>query len=145
MPVPGAEMMASFPSSLLPTLSPVVDFLRTLPVPSTHPTHPPAQVILKSFTQRGYADMPGNWNVKCLKGQGKRLVAYAETFDPLVTGRVFGEWVELMLGTADEEFKLLQELSSLSSATLFETLLTLVLKLFNSILAALVTLVKKSF
>jgi exocyst complex protein 7 len=45
--------------------------------------------------------MPGNWNVKCLKGQGKRLVAYAETFDPLVTGRVFGEWVELMLGTAD--------------------------------------------
>ena len=102
-PVPGAEMMTSFPSSLLPTLSPVVNFLRTLPVPSTHPTHPAAQVILTTLkeAQRGYADMRGNWSVKCLEGQGKRLVARAENVDPLVTGREFGEWVELILGTAD--------------------------------------------
>jgi exocyst complex protein 7 len=102
-PVPGAEMMTSFPSSLLPTLSPVVNFLRTLPVPSTHPNHPAAQVILTTLkeAQRGYADMRGNWSVKCLEGQGKRLVARAENVDPLVTGREFGEWVELILGTAD--------------------------------------------
>ncbi|EDR01299.1 exocyst complex component, exo70 subunit [Laccaria bicolor S238N-H82] len=149
-PVPGADMMTSFPSSLLPTLSPVVTFLRTLPVPSTHPTHPAAQVILTTLkeAQRGYADMRGNWSVKCLEGQGKRLVARAESVDPLVTGREFGEWVELILGTADEEYKLLQELSPLSSTALvasaFGTLLTPILKLFNSILAALVTLVKKS-
>ena len=45
--------------------------------------------------------MRGNWSVKCLEGQGKRLVARAENVDPLVTGREFGEWVELILGTAD--------------------------------------------
>ena len=39
--------------------------------------------------------------MKCLEGQGKRLVARAENVDPLVTGREFGEWVELILGTAD--------------------------------------------
>lgn len=95
--------MTSFPSSLLPTLSPVVKFLRTLPLPSTHPSHPAAQTILATLkeAQQGYADMRGNWSVKCLEGQGKRLVVRAETVDPLMTGREFRDWVELMLGTAE--------------------------------------------
>jgi len=45
--------------------------------------------------------MRGNWSVKCLEGQGKRLVARADNVDPLATGREFREWVELMLGTAE--------------------------------------------
>ncbi|EDR10217.1 uncharacterized protein LACBIDRAFT_325913 [Laccaria bicolor S238N-H82] len=124
--------------------------LRTTPVPSTHPTHPAAQLILTTLreAQRGYADMPGNWSVKCLEGRGKRLVARVETVNPLVTGREFGEWVELILGTKDEEFSLLQELSPLPSAALmasaFGMLLTSILTFFNAILAAPVVLVKKS-
>ncbi|PPQ78842.1 hypothetical protein CVT25_010628 [Psilocybe cyanescens] len=150
-PAPGTEfMMTSFPSSLLPTLSPVVKFLRTLPLPSTHPSHPAAQSILATLkeAQQGYADMRGNWSVKCLEGQGKRLVVRAETVDPLMTGREFRDWVELMLGTAEEEYKLLIELCPLSSpsmvASAFGTLMVPILKLFSSVLTQLINLVKKS-
>ena len=103
-PAPGSEtMMMSFPASLIPTLTPVVSFLRTLPLPSTHPSHPAAPVILSTLkeAQKGYADMRGNWSVKCLEGQGKRLVARAEMTEPLTTGREFIEWVELILGTSE--------------------------------------------
>ena len=95
--------MTSFPSSLLPTLSPVVSFLRSLPLPSTHPSHPAAQGIFATLSdaQNGYADMRGNWSVKCLEGQGKRLVARADTVDPLVTGGEFRDWVELIVGTVE--------------------------------------------
>jgi hypothetical protein len=120
-PAPGTEFtMTSFPSSLLPTLSPVVAFLRTLPLPSTHPSHPAAGAILATLkeAQQGYADMRGNWSVKCLEGQGKRLVVRAETVDALMTEREFREWVELMLGTAEVCFFLLsgQYSHNLSSA-----------------------------
>ena len=96
-------MMMSFPASLIPTLTPVVSFLRTLPLPSTHPSHPAAPAILSTLkeAQKGYADMRGNWGVKCLEGQGKRLVARAEMVEPLTTGREFTEWVELILGTSE--------------------------------------------
>jgi exocyst complex protein 7 len=103
-PAPGSEsMLSSIPSSLLPTLSPLVQFLRTLPVPTTHPSHPAALDIFATFkdAQLGYADMRGNWSVKCLEGQGKRLVARAESVDPLTTGIEFRDWVELMLGIAE--------------------------------------------
>ncbi|CAA7257403.1 unnamed protein product [Cyclocybe aegerita] len=150
-PAPGTDfMLSSFPSSLLPTLSPVVSFLRTLPLPSTHPSHPAAQSILSTLkeAQKGYADMRGNWSVKCLEGQGKRLVARADTVDPLATGRDFREWVEMMLGTAEEEYKLLIELSPLSSlqmvASAYGTLMAPILKLFHSVLNQLITLTKKS-
>jgi exocyst complex protein 7 len=102
-PTGSESMLSSFPSSLLPTLSPVVQFLRTLPVPMTHPSHPAASDIFAIFkeAQLGYADMRGNWSVKCLEGQGKSMVARAESVDPLTTGTEFRDWVELMLGIAE--------------------------------------------
>lgn len=107
-PVPGSmeAALTSFPASLLPTLSPVVKFLRTLPLPQTHPSHPAAAAIQKTLSDalKGYADMRGNWAVKCLDGQGKRLVVRANEVDPRTTGREFGEWVELILGTAEVRF-----------------------------------------
>jgi exocyst complex component 7 len=95
--------MMSFPASLIPTLTPVVSFLRTLPLPSTHPSHPAAPVILSTLkeAQKGYADMRGNWSVKCLEVQGKRLIIRAEVIEPLTIGREFTEWVELILGTSE--------------------------------------------
>ena len=103
-PTPGSEMMMmTYPSTLIPTLAPVVLFRRTLPLPSTHSSHPAASGFLSTLkeAQKGYADMRGNWSVKCLEGQGKRLVAGAETIDSLTTGRGFTEWVELTLGTSE--------------------------------------------
>lgn len=109
--------------------------------------------------------MRGNWGVKCLEGQGKRLVARADTIDSLTTGREFTEWVELILGISEvcvifcllsqlslfvsqEEYKLSKELSPLSSpqvvASAFGTLMAPILKLFNSVLTQLLTLIKKS-
>ncbi|KAF9008255.1 exocyst complex component, exo70 subunit [Cyathus striatus] len=150
-PVPGSEPpTTAFPSSLLSTLGPVVSFLRTLPLPSTHPSHPAAQMILLTLkeAQQGYADMRGNWGAKCLEGQGKRLVMRADTIDPNETGREFGEWTEMLLGVADDEYKLLQALSPLSSpallASAYGTLLVPLLKLFSSTIASLTTLIKKS-
>ncbi|KAF8878668.1 Cullin repeat-like-containing domain protein [Gymnopilus junonius] len=140
-PAPGSTMLTSFPASLLPTLSPIVSFLRTLPIPSTHPSHPAAPVILATLreAQTGYADMRGNWSVKCLEGQGKRLVARAETVDPLLTGREFTEW---------EEYKLLLELSPLPAplvlASSYAALLAPILKLFNTVLTQLIALIRKS-
>lgn len=103
-PAPGSEsMISSFPSSLLPTLSPVVHFLRTLPIPTTHPSHPAAAAIFATLkeAQLGYADMRGNWTVKCLEGQGRRLAARVESVDPLTTGTDLRDWVELILCTAE--------------------------------------------
>ncbi|KIJ99168.1 hypothetical protein K443DRAFT_8598 [Laccaria amethystina LaAM-08-1] len=93
-------------SAFLPTLLPVVNFLRTLGVPSTHPTHPAAQVILTTLkeAQRGYADMRGL--EREVPGRAGKAAC----------GFEFGEWVELILGTLDEEFKVLQGLNPLSSA-----------------------------
>ncbi|KAH6906048.1 Cullin repeat-like-containing domain protein [Coprinopsis sp. MPI-PUGE-AT-0042] len=150
-PVPGSieSALTSFPASLLPTLSPVVKFLRTLPLPQTHPSHPSAPAIQKTLSDalKGYADMRGSWAVKCLDGQGKRLVVRANEVDPRTTGREFGEWVELILGTAEEEYKLLQELSPLSSpasiSAAFGALLGPMLRLFNTILTQLMNLSKK--
>jgi exocyst complex protein 7 len=149
-PAPGSEPTMSFPAFLIPTLTPVVLFLRTLPLPSTHPSHPAAPAILSTLkeAQNGYADMRGNWSVKCLEGQGKRLLARAETVDSLTAGREFTEWVELMLGISDQEYKLLKELSPLSSpqdlASSYGILMASILKLFNSILTQLLTLIKKA-
>ena len=66
--------MISFPASLIPTLTLVVSFLRTLPLPSTNPSHPPGPAILSTLkeAQKGYADMRGIWNVKCLEARNDR-------------------------------------------------------------------------
>ena len=95
--------MAPFPSSVLSTLRQLVAFLRSLPVPATHPSHPAAPVILTALqdAQRGYADMRGSWAQKCLEGQGKRTIDRADTIDVIAAGKEFGKWVEVLLDVAE--------------------------------------------
>lgn len=103
-PSPGAEWtMAPFPSSVLATLRQLVSFLRGLPLPATHPSHPAAPVIQNALqdAQRGYADMRGSWAVKCLEGQGKRVIDRADTVDVITAGKEFGKWVEVLLVVAE--------------------------------------------
>jgi len=104
IPPPGSEPTISpFPPALFSTLQPIVAFLRTLPLPSTHPSHPAAPAILSTLkeAQRGYADMRGSWSKKCLEVQGKRVIDRAETLDAVTSGREFGKWVEYLLNVAE--------------------------------------------
>lgn len=104
-------VLPPFPSTLLNTLVPLVEFLRTLPQPATHPSHPAAQTILSTLkdAQRGYADMRGTWSRKCLEGQGKRILDRAETVDISVAGKEFQAWLDGMLNVAEVlYFSLLQ-------------------------------------
>ena len=103
-PAPGSELIvSSFPATLLTTLRPLVAFLRSLPLPATHPTHPAAPAILATLkdAQRGYADMRGNWGKKCLEAQGKRIIDRVDTVDAVVTGRDFGVWVDTLLNVVE--------------------------------------------
>ncbi|KAF8886743.1 exocyst complex component exo70 subunit [Infundibulicybe gibba] len=125
---PGAELATiSFPPELLSTLRPLVVFLRTMPLPSTHPSHPAAPAIMSTLkdAQKGYADM---------RGHG--------------AGNDFGKWVELVLNVMDDEYRLLADLSPLgnqaSIASSYDALLIPILSLFSSTLTSLITLIKKS-
>ena len=103
-PAPGSDYaMPAFPAQVLTTLRQLVSFLRTLPMPATHPSHPAAQEILATLkdAQKGYADMRGAWAKKCLEMQGKRVVDRADTIDGVTAGQEFGRWVELVLSVAE--------------------------------------------
>ena len=54
--------LTPFPPELYTTLTPLVTFLRGLPLPATHPSHPAANAIQSALreAQRGYADMRGD-------------------------------------------------------------------------------------
>ena len=94
--------MPSFTPSDLNTLRHVVALLRTMPLPSTHPSHPASKEIERTLkdAQKGYADMRGVWTKKCLESQGKRVVDRADTIDGVQAGREFGKWIELLMGAA---------------------------------------------
>ncbi|KAE9407606.1 hypothetical protein BT96DRAFT_986598 [Gymnopus androsaceus JB14] len=150
-PAPGVEIVkAPFPQQLRTSLQPLVTFLRTLPVPSTHPSHPAASAILATLkdAQRGYADMRGTWSKKCLETQGKRVVDRADSVDPVSTGKELGAWVSSLLSVAREEYDLLVELSTLASAsqlaTHFGNLLNPLVSLLNTTVTSLVAFSKRS-
>ena len=88
-------------------MRPLIAFLRTLPIPSTFPSHPASQAIFATLqeAQRGYADMRGVWSRKCLEGQGKRLVERTETLEGVRAGREVGQWADQLLMVAEVTIK----------------------------------------
>ena len=92
-----------FPPQLLATLRPLVAFLRTLPLPATHPSHPAASGIQSALkdAQKGYGDMRGVWVRKCLETFGKRVVDRAETIDGVSAGEEVGKWTRDLLTVAN--------------------------------------------
>lgn len=103
-PVAGLEFIPpQFPPDLLASLRSLVLFLRTLPTPTTHPSHPAASTIQTALkeAQRGYADMRGSWNRKGLETYGKRVIDRAETIDSIAAGREFGMWVDNLMVVAE--------------------------------------------
>ncbi|KAF8346804.1 hypothetical protein F5887DRAFT_882602 [Amanita rubescens] len=126
-----------FPADLLASLRPLVSFLRTLPLPATHPTHPAAQGICSILVdaQKGYADMRGAWSKKCLspcqkrrrrgpsynEGGGSYEIGSSTTKarrDGVKAGKSFGKWVKLVLTVAKDEYNLLCDLAPLTSGQL---------------------------
>jgi exocyst complex protein 7 len=69
--------------------------LRSLPVPSTHPTHPAAPAILKYLkdAQHQYAETRGKWAVKVLEVGGRRVIDRADNDDGIAVGKTLGEWI----------------------------------------------------
>ncbi|KAJ7918299.1 Cullin repeat-like-containing domain protein [Mycena leptocephala] len=123
-PPPNTEITAApFAPALLNTLRPLIAFMRTLPLPASHPR-------------------------KCLETQGKRVIDRAESMDSIVAGKDFGRWVESLLSVADEEYKHIKELSPLSSpnvvASSYNTLLNPILSLFSTTLTSLIAFIKSS-
>lgn len=103
-PLNGVDFqLTPFPASILATLIPLVEFLRTLPLPATHPSHPAAPAIQTALkeAQKGYADMRGAWGKKCLELHAKRVVERSETLDGVKAGREFGNWVISLLTVAE--------------------------------------------
>jgi len=103
-PIAGLDFTpATFPPALLAPLKPLVAFLRSLPLPSTHPSHPASHIIFNTLkeAQRGYADMRGTWNRKSLETNAKRVVDRAETLDGVISGKEFGTWVDNLLRIAE--------------------------------------------
>lgn len=92
-----------FDPSLLVQLIPIAAFLRTLPLPPTHPNHPAALAIQSTLrdAQRGHGEMRGGWCRKCLEPHAKRLLERSENVDGVLAGREVGAWVRNMLTLAE--------------------------------------------
>ncbi|THH10611.1 hypothetical protein EW145_g1201 [Phellinidium pouzarii] len=150
-----------FASNIVQTLHPLVAFLRTLPLPATHPSHPAAAAIQAALTdaQRGYADMRGSWVRKCIELDAKRVVegrgdGYASGKDTdaaalgIREGQEFAMWIEGVIDVADGEYDLLSELALLPSTpqltSAFASLMTPVLTLLQTSLTQLTNRVKRT-
>lgn len=105
-PVGSDFQISMFPREELAKLQPLVKFLRGLPLPATHPSHPAAAVILSALkeAQRGYAEMRGNWARKCLEVYGRRVVDRAETTDGVTAGQELGRWTSDLLDVIEVSF-----------------------------------------
>ncbi|KAF8168886.1 exocyst complex component, exo70 subunit [Pholiota molesta] len=111
-PAPGSGfMISSFPhpfSNTIPRCSVFAHITRPF-----DPSVTPRRRLHFFDTQRG---------AERIRGHARKLEQ---------TGREFREWVELMLGTAEEEYKLLLELSPLSSTQMLLTLIKKSLHKYN--------------
>ena len=156
-----------FDASLRIQLIPIVAFLRTLPLPATHPNHPAALAIQSTLrdAQRGHGEMRGSWSRKCLEPHGKRLLERSETIDGVLGGREVGAWVQNMLAVAEVciglyhlkstsdrevqvEYNLLSDLAPIPTsslvATTFSSLITPLISLFKSTISSLNTSIKRN-
>ncbi|OSX63736.1 hypothetical protein POSPLADRAFT_1169154 [Postia placenta MAD-698-R-SB12] len=150
-PINGPDFeLIPFDPAMIAALRPIVDFLRTLPLPRTHPSHPAAPAIQSALkeAQKGYGDMRGAWVKKCLEVYGKRAVERAGTIDAVNSGEEFGRFIQNMLNVAEDEYAVLNELAPLTApsfiASTYTTLITPLTSLFSSTFSSLSALIKRS-
>ncbi|KZO98107.1 exocyst complex component exo70 subunit [Calocera viscosa TUFC12733] len=115
-----APQMQPIPPHILGTLEPLVVFMRTLPVPSTHPTHPASYGLSAALKdcQAGYAEMRAGWAKKCIEPTSKRVLERVEKRDTgsdVEAGRLLGRWVAGVLTLAEAEHNLMERLLPFSN------------------------------
>lgn len=150
---PGGNTIKTLPFSqgIIRTLSPIIDALRKMPQPSTHPSHPAAKSIyqLLKETQKGYGDMRGAWGKKCLEAMGgRRIIDRVETLDGVAAGGEIGLWVNGIIAVADAEYDHLLNMSLITSSgaiqSTYATLLAPVNSLFTTTLTLLINMIKSN-
>ena len=97
--------LVPFPRPIATEISTLVSFLRTLPLPATHPSHPAAAQVLSALleAQRGCADMRGSWAKRCLES-GVRLATEGESGradESVRAGLEFAQWVVTLLDVVE--------------------------------------------
>lgn len=134
------NFVSSFPTPLLLDL---VAFLRKLPLPSTHPSHPAAPAISSALKDaaRGYADMRGQWSRKGLEA---KVPILQESTDPIPAGIEFGQWVEELIAVAETEQRLAEDLSPLPATQTNTFLHNPILSLLGNTFGSLVAFIKRS-
>lgn len=86
------------------SLDPVVDALRSLPLPTTHPSHPASSGNLNTLkdAQDGYAAMRGAWSKRCLEMRSKDLIKGADSeIDGIQISLDFAQWTAGLLLLAE--------------------------------------------
>ncbi|KAG8925974.1 hypothetical protein FRC02_009287 [Tulasnella sp. 418] len=143
----------SIPTQAMSNLAPIVNSLRSLPLPATHPSHPAAAGILAVLkeAQAGCAEMRGAWAKKSLESSSRRILGLIETDDSgggVSTGKEVGKWVESVVAVAEAEHATIQRLALLTSNSIiqktFATFTSPLLNLMVSTLSSIQSLVKKS-
>jgi exocyst complex protein 7 len=92
------------PGDLQNSLAPVVDALRSLPLPPTHPSHPASSGNLNTLNeaQDGYASMRGAWSKRCLEMRSKDLIKGADSeIDGIQISLDFAQWTAGLLLLAE--------------------------------------------
>ncbi|EIW74439.1 hypothetical protein CONPUDRAFT_67345 [Coniophora puteana RWD-64-598 SS2] len=147
---PSTVASTAFPPNILSILTPLVAALRSLPLPSTHPSHPAASAIRSALAsaQTGYADMRGSWHRRALSGPAKRLVDRAENVDGVAMGKEFSDWLDRLLSAAESEHASLISLAPLPTPSLiaqaYTTLLTPLFQLFTETINSLNNIVRRN-
>ncbi|KZT33890.1 hypothetical protein SISSUDRAFT_1122622 [Sistotremastrum suecicum HHB10207 ss-3] len=129
-----------FPHATLQSLLPLISTLRSLPNPSTHPSHPSSSSILATLKEATgtYVDIRGKWARAALEGGGNVLDRVSSSAEG-EGGVVFRAWFEGLVNIAADEYDLLQSLSPLPPLlpSSYSTLLSPLISSFTSSLNAL--------
>ena len=143
----------TIPTALMKTLVPLVAALRSLPLPSTHPSHPSSGPILTTLkeAQSGYAEMRGTWGKKCLETGHRQVTGLLETDSDsgLEVAQEIYQWVEGLLALVEAESETLGETALLPSMTslmenALSTLAAPLLEMFNGLFGTIQNIIKKS-
>ncbi|KAF8318713.1 hypothetical protein DL93DRAFT_2132943 [Clavulina sp. PMI_390] len=133
------------------SLYPVVDALRALPLPSTHPSHPTSKsnLAILNEAQDGYGSMRAGWIKRCLELRSRELIANADMEDRGMEISIgFADWTQGMFILAEAEYTKLSRLAPIqypsALSTTFGLIMQSMVSVFQSIFSAFTALAKRS-
>ncbi|KAF8909873.1 Cullin repeat-like-containing domain protein [Mucidula mucida] len=110
-------------------------------VVSTFPSPLLLELVAFLHAARGYADMRGQWSRKGLEAKAPLL---QDSSDPIPAGIEFGQWVEELVVVAEDEGRLLDDLSPLPATPISSFLHNPLLSLLSDNFLSLVNFIKRA-